>query len=518
MNGESKGPLLSWTTPATTSSQLTRVRRHWKPIVSLLALLALIWYISIPHSNVRTLRKTTDASYFKSNASSSHPLPHTEEAANFWRELAAAVRKGKPSFAEIKRKDKSVPWITFQRENQDSERPDNLDVSPEEVEELKKIHKEAKEAFAHLAPKLPFVRGTRGIVSTANNDALAIETSSLWMLRASGSMLPVEVWFFDYESWEDEVCNDIYPSLGAKCMFMIDYIPEDLTEWSKLLLGNKFVFKTLTILFSSFEQVLFLDCDAFPVNNPDSTFVTEPFISTGYVLWPDYWANTASKHFYDIVGRPIPGLQKIAATESGEMLINKATHAAPILLANFYNTWGPDHWYRLWSQAAPGEGDKEGYLTAVQDYQLPWYQVYERPQRVGYKCETDHKHPLGSAQSHPLDDYTYTKYGIIRHGKGFDLSESIHPRILFIHANLPKPDPYMILEWSLPEMNWADLLRCDGGKGAYHRMWGPQDLAIVKYGWDPEKALWAGMRWEACVHETGYKFWTTGSVFRPEEQ
>ena len=382
---------------------------------------------------------------------------------------------------------------------------------------MRKIHEEAKETFAHLAPKIPFVRGTRGIISTANNDALAIQTSALWMMRSSGSTLPVEVWFFDYASWEDDVCNDIYPSLGAKCMFMIDYIPPDLTEWSKMLLGNKFVFKTLTILFSSFEQALFLDCDAFPVMNPDSIFETEPFISSGLVLWPDYWASTASKEFYEIVGRPIPDLKEIAATESGEMLINKATHGAPILLANFYNTWGPDYWYRLWSQAAPGEGDKEGYLAAAQDYGMPFYQVYERPQRVGYKCE-ETKHAVGSAQSHPLDDWTYTKHNIVRHDGGFDLGESIHPRILFVHMNMPKPDPYMVLEWDIPEMNWEDLLYCDKGKGKVHRMWGPKDLAIVKYGWDAEQAMWDGMRWEACVHETGYKFWITGSIFRPEEQ
>lgn len=519
MNGEPKG--LSWVqVPShngSPSATISKLRRNWKTAALLLTILATIFYVLSPHPHTRLAHKVKQASYFKSNAAGDHHPPNSKEAIDFWREVAKAVLAGKPSFTEVKRLNDDVPWIEFKRENQDSKRPELLDVSPKEIDELKQIHAKAKETFAHLAPRLPFVRGTRGIISTANNDALAIQTSALWMMRSSGSTLPVEVWFFDYESWEDDVCNEIYPSLGAKCMFMIDYIPPDLGEWSKLLMGNKFVFKTLTILFSSFEQTLFLDCDAFPVLNPDSIFETEPFNSTGLVLWPDYWANTASKEFYEIVGRPVPELTERAASESGQILINKATHAAPILLANFYNTWGVEYWYRLWSQAAPGEGDKEGYLAAAQDYDMPHYQVNETPQRVGYKCE-DQKHAIGSAQSHPHDDYLYTVNNITRAGPGFDLGESIHPRILFIHANMPKPDPYMILEWDIPELNWEDMLRCEKGKGKVHRMWGPEELAVVKYGWDPERALWDGMRWEACVHETGYKFWITGSIFRPEEQ
>lgn len=513
---DSKHPLLAWASPATTNAHL-KLRRYWKIGAAALVviLLLLILSASPSTSSANTLSRAALASYFQSNASASHPLPHDQEAADFWRSVSEALTKGQPSFGEVKRKSDHSPWITFDRDKQDSERPDLLDLDSSQVDELKKILKEAKETFARLAPKLPFVKGTRGIVSTANNDALAIQTSSLWMLRASGSTLPVEFWFYDYDNWEDEVCNDIFPSLGAKCMFMTDYLPKDVPKPTR---GHdeKFTFKTLTLLFSSFEQVLFLDCDAFPVMNPDSIFETEPFTSTGYVLWPDYWANTASRYFFDIVGRPVTDLKERAASESGEMIINKATHAAPILLANFYNYWGPEYWYRLWSQAAPGEGDKEAYLAAVMDFKLPWYQVNERPQRVGYKCD-GHKHAIGSAQSHPLDDFTYTVNGITRHDEGLDLGESIHPRILFIHANMPKPDPYAMLDWNLPELEWEDMLRCNKGKGKVHRMWGPKELTVVKYGWDAEKALWAGMRWSACVHETGFKIWTTASIFRPEE-
>jgi len=385
-------------------------------------------------------------------------------------------------------------------------------MSWNEFLEMKEKHKNAIEQFKELAPSIPFVKGTRGIVTTASNDALAILTSSLWMLRASGSQLPVEIWFQDEHNYETIPCEDIFPALGAKCMFMDDYLPKDLEHPIQMV---KFTFKTLALLFSSFEQVLFLDCDAFPVANPDSTFTTEPFLSAGWIMWPDYWASTASHYWYDISGLPEPDLKERASVESGELLINKATHGAALLLVQLYNVWGPEHWHRLFSQAAPGEGDKDTFPAAVQVMNMTWYQVAENPQRIGYRC--DKKHAIGSGQSHPHDDYMITSRGIMTHEEGLDLTQAIHPRILFIHGNLPKYDPYILLDWRLPELDWNDMLRCDNGFGKAHRFWGPKQLQIAKYGWDAEAALWDALRWEACSHEKDYSIWTVGSIFRPTE-
>lgn len=443
-------------------------------------------------------------------------------AKEFWRKLSDILHEAKPTFAEVRRTNERSPWITYNRLDQPSVRPDLLDMSWEELGECKKKHAAAIEAFKELAPQIPFVKGTRGIVTTASNDALAILTTSLWMLRASGSMLPVEIWFEDQHNYEHIPCEDIFPSLGAKCMFMSDYLPTDLEHPIRTV---KFTFKTLALLFSSFEQVLFLDCDAFPVSNPDSTFTTEPFISSGWVMWPDYWASTASHYWYDISGLREPDLKERASVESGELLINKATHGAALLLVQLYNVWGPEHWHRLFSQAAPGEGDKDTFPAAVAVMNLTWYQVAENPQRIGYRC--DKKHAIGSGQSHPLDDYMITSKGIMTHEEGLDLTQAIHPRILFIHGNLPKYDPYILLDWSLPELEWTDMLRCPpqtslsastNPQGHAHRFWGPRDLSIAKYGWDAEAALWDALKWEACVHERSYSIWTVGSIFRPTEK
>jgi len=478
--------------------------------LALLILVGLALISQFRHSSPTYI--DTHKSTFKSQAPFSHPSPNEAAAKVFWHRLANILHEAKPSFAEVRRTNDRSPWITYNRLDQPSVRPDLLDMSWDELKEFKTIHAKAIEDFKDLAPSMPFVKGTRGIVTTASNDALAILTSSLWMLRASGSMLPVEIWFEDEHNYEQVPCEVIFPSLGAKCMFMQDYLPKDLEHPLHIV---KFTFKTLALLFSSYEQILFLDCDAFPVANPDSIFVTEPFVSAGWVMWPDYWASTASHFWYDISGLPEPDLKDRASVESGELLINKATHGAALLLVQLYNVWGPEHWHRLFSQAAPGEGDKDTFPAAVQVMNMSWYQVAENPQRIGYRC--DKKHAIGSGQSHPNDDFLITSRGIMTHEEGLDLTQSIHPRVLFIHGNLPKYDPYILLDWRLPDLDWNDMLRCDDGDGRAHRFWGPKELAVAKYGWDPEAALWDALRWEACTHEQDYSIWVIGSIFRPTE-
>lgn len=166
-----------------------------------------------------------------------------------------------------------------------------------------------------------------------------------------------------------------------------------------------------------------------------------------------------------------------------------------------------------------GQGDKDVWLAAAFDLQLPWYQVNERPQRIGYRCG-DRSVPVGTAHSHPLDDFMYASHGIIRHSGGFDFGESIHPRILFLHHNMPKPGAMYLVNSAVPSSPWAEALYCkqDNGNVVAHRMWGPEDLALIKYGWDPEKAFWRGLRWAACVHRRDFKIWNEVSIYLPKEK
>jgi len=492
--------------PSSTRRPQTRLRRYLKPAVLTLAVLGCVGYLVSTTQPTQTTHLT-----FESKALYSHSPPQSQDAFDFWNAFAAEIAKGKPSFEEIKYvKDSDPPWFAFKDLLGDEKRPDRLDMSRREVEEMKRAHQAAVSDFRALGPRLPFVKGTRGIVTTANMDAMAILTTALMMLRKVGSKLPVEVWLYNRAEYEESIymCENVFKPLNAHCMIMLESLPEKMDYPYEV--SNKFMFKLDAILFSTYEQILFLDCDLFPVTNPDSIFTNEPFVSTGAVLWPDHWALTSAPQLYEITGREQLNMTARASTESGAMLINKNTHAEALLLATFYNYWGPKHYYRLLSQGASGEGDKDTYLPAMEVYKLPFYQVAEPPQRIGYRCNGGTR-AIASGQAHPHDDLLLTSNEIWRNQRDPFLTDTIPPRILFVHANLPKPDAAMILDWRPERLNWFDMLRCDDGKGKAHRMWGPKEITVIKYGWDVEKAIWDSMRWTACTHGHGITYWVNGT-------
>lgn len=223
------------------------------------------------------------------NSSSKRPSPKSVEAHDFWRSFTDLLAREKPSFEEVRRKSDDGAWLFFNDNHSAEERPDNTNMSENEVDELRRLRNSAIEGIKTLSENLPYVPGTRGIVTTAPQNAFAILTTSLWMLRQTGSSLPVEIWLYNRTESEPEPCNVIFPSLGATCMFMVDYLPEVLEHPLDIV---KFTYKPLATLFSTFEEFIFLDDDVFPVLQPDVLFETEPFLSSGMVTFPDFWADT----------------------------------------------------------------------------------------------------------------------------------------------------------------------------------------------------------------------------------
>lgn len=231
----------------------------------------------------------SNGSRFSTSHHANQTLPKTPAALAFWTGFTDALARGKPSFQEIKRTREMGDWITFHRKDQVFNRPAYIDLTPEERQELRTLRESAVEDMGKLSASLPYVPGTRGLVTTAHPDSFAILASSLYMLRAAGSKLRMEIWLYDQTQYEKEACEVIFPSLNAHCLFMSDHLPSVLENPLKIV---KFTFKPLAILFSSFQQVMFLDDDVFPVMNPDDLFDAEPFVSNKALLWPDYWADT----------------------------------------------------------------------------------------------------------------------------------------------------------------------------------------------------------------------------------
>jgi alpha 1,2-mannosyltransferase len=182
----------------------------------------------------------------------------------------------------------------------------------------------------------------RGIVMVAGGEYMPTAIVSIRMLRRSGSVLPVELWMSSEEEYEPQLCTDILPAFNVTCRLLSDVFHNATTRQSQAIAG--FQYKIFALLFSSFDEVLFLDADVVAIQNPDGLFESAPFREKGMITWPDLWATSISPIYYLITGQTeTPLVGERASTESGQLMINKRTHMETLLVATYYNYY--NEWY-----------------------------------------------------------------------------------------------------------------------------------------------------------------------------
>ncbi|KGO65948.1 Alpha-mannosyltransferase [Penicillium italicum] len=423
------------------------------------------------------------------NLSSQTTADLTSSHREFWREFHALLEKFAPDTNPIIEYEKASTE-GFHAHNPPP-RPDALHVPDEEIATMKEAHAGFVNAINGSPPELPYLPDTKGIVSTAGGTYLPVLVISLRMLRRTGSTLPMEVFLADEDEYEHHICDVVLPSLNARCVVL-----------SRILIAapariQKYQFKPFAMIFSSFEEILFLDADAFPLEKPEQLFITEPFLAKGMVTWPDFWASSVSPLFYDIANYPPPPMDLRQSTESGEVLLSKRSHLRSLLLATYYNYHGPSHYYALLSQGAAGEGDKETFVTAAAAMHESFHQVSEPICALGHET---HAGIAGSAmaQFNPVQDFALTSREIWR-VRGDDAPA---PDVFFIHANFPKFNPATIFE--LHEVNPAFT-----DEGEFTRAWTlPVDVVRgLNSRVDVEKGFWEEILWTACELEDKFRSW-----------
>lgn len=374
-----------------------------------------------------------------------------------------------------------------------------LELSPDEVASLTKSHKDYVEHIATLVSPKGTYKGS-GIATVGGGKFSLMAFLIIKTLRNMGTTLPVEVLIPPGDEGETEFCNKILPKYNSKCIYVSDILPRETIE---KFVFKGYQFKSLALIASSFENLLLLDADNFPIKPLDNIFNEEPYVSTGLVIWPDFWRRTTHPLYYDIAGIAVDKKKRVrnsrdditppavytkdlkdlsdvplsdldgtipdVSTESGQLMINKTKHLATALLSLFYNVNGPTWYYPIFSQKAAGEGDKETFIAAANFYGLSFYQVRTRTGVEGYHDE-DGFHGVAMLQHDFVQDYGRylnamesigNKYGgtksadAIKFDKNYslekyteeffdneDLNAKNHVDVMFIHSNFPKFDPY----------------------------------------------------------------------------
>lgn len=353
-----------------------------------------------------------------------------------------------------------------------------LQLSPAQLHAMTASHKYVLDRLPAEPPKGLYAND--GIVYVGGGRFNWLTLLSIRAMRASGCQLPVEILIPSLEEYELELCSHIFPAMNAKCI----YLPASLygNEKHLELTFKGYQYKSLAILLSSFENVLLMDSDNLPTYSPAHLFNSEPFLSTGLVVWPDYWQRSTSPDYFKIAGVDVSKTELLdkyseqyggylpqdvpepfdwlnapyheragaipnPSSESGQLMVSKKTHMKAILLALYYNLYGPGYYYPLFSQGAQGEGDKETFLAATVVTKGTFYQVGRFLSALG-NMRDNKFNGKAMGQYDPTEDLEWNrqKKKILQTMDGEEAKEAISklkaPKIIFVHANYPKLEPW----------------------------------------------------------------------------
>ncbi|KAL4873561.1 hypothetical protein BDV12DRAFT_80748 [Aspergillus spectabilis] len=371
------------------------------------------------------------------------------------------------------------------------------------VNEIQVPMQEAHTGFVDAIHKIKadhaYVPGTMGIVSSAGGTYLPTFFVSLLLLRRTGTTLPVELFFKDDSEYEPYICEVVLPPLGVTCLILSDIMKtqtESEPPESTTRAIEGFQLKSFAMLFSSYEKFLWLDADCVPLHDPIALLTSEPFTSTGLVTWPDFFANTAAPVYFNISHQPDPPSTIRQSSEAGMLLIHKESHFLTLLLSTYYNYYGPDYYYTLLDQGAPGAGDKDTFLHAATALNQDFYAVSEPVVDLGNITPWNDKVAInaGYIQADPIQDYNLTSTGKWRVQ---DPSVSKAPRAFFIHAGAPEFNPGN--ELLGPKLRGFD--------GKPTRLWTYPPEAMRRLGVDAEKMFWEEVMAVACTMQDVFESW-----------
>ncbi|CAI4043476.1 alpha-1,2-mannosyltransferase MNN5 SKDI_10G0340 [Saccharomyces kudriavzevii IFO 1802] len=348
---------------------------------------------------------------------------------------------------------------------------------------------------------------SEGIVTIGGGKYSVLAYTMIKKLRETGTTLPIEVIIPPQDEGDDDFCKNWLPKHNGKCIYFSDIVPAKSLRDLEL---THFQLKVFGLIISNFKRIIFIDADNYAVKNLDLAFNTTSFEDTGLILWPDFWRRVTPPVFYNIIGstintgkrvrfvsddvspvsrydpfvsdskdynpeeiqnhflRHVPlhdmdGTMPDLTTESGQMVIDKIRHFHTLLLALYYNVYGPTWYYKMLSQGTAGEGDKETFIAAAHALNVPYYQVktkfefdgfyYKKDDFKGlallqHDFEQDYRHYQTAQQKVKANigefsklnpEYTLDKgflKNLMLNDDGSDLD------IMFIHASFYKADPW----------------------------------------------------------------------------
>lgn len=198
----------------------------------------------------------------------------------------------------------------------------------------------------------------RGLVFCVGGEVLFV---NLWinlclLRRVLKCTLPIEVWYFG----DEELTPEMRALLEPFDVRIVDgeSFARDLPRgWDR-----GFALKTLAVINSSFEEVLFIDADNFAVRDPSFLFDELSYRWTGACFWPDVWDVNAEGMSWSVLGIPA---REESEWETGQMVIHKRRTWRALSLVRHLTFHFP-FYYRH------GHGDKTLFYAAWKKLDQPF--------------------------------------------------------------------------------------------------------------------------------------------------
>ncbi len=175
---------------------------------------------------------------------------------------------------------------------------------------------------------------------------------ALRLLRHHGCLLPVEIWFQD-ESEVDERSVALFKNLGAVFRSARENaISRDLPPpvgWA---------LKPFAILYSDFDELLYLDSDNFVVMDPSYLFDCPEYIDKGAVFWPDLRRSSPYSAVWEMLDLYPRDEWEF---ESGQILLRKNDFLEALRFTLEMNYEASIYYKHLW-------GDKDTFRFAFHKF------------------------------------------------------------------------------------------------------------------------------------------------------
>lgn len=213
--------------------------------------------------------------------------------------------------------------------------------------------------------KYPSTFKGRGIVTCAGGKYFTPAWVLINILRMHGCKLPIEIWHIGPEEVTDKMREVVEKVPDVK---FVDAFEVKMKHNIRKLGGWES--KPLAIMYSSFEEVLFLDSDNVPTVNPEFLFEDKHYKDTGAVFWPDYEKLERWRSIWQICDVEYKNEPEF---ETGQILVDKRKCWKALNLTMRMNEYSEFFYKHIW-------GDKDtfhmGWKMIGQKYSMPPYPIH----------------------------------------------------------------------------------------------------------------------------------------------